>query len=107
MDSRSHEETKREEEFQEAFREVRDSLVDDLDLDQVVLRLKTSDGDVFKIDPRVTHASKFLRTKLNDVGREDEIELEKISTLILLKLIAFMQHHDDQHPLPKIETPIV
>eukprot|EP00746_Dinoflagellata_sp_MGD_P164951 gnl/MRDRNA2_/MRDRNA2_93939_c0_seq1.p1 gnl/MRDRNA2_/MRDRNA2_93939_c0~~gnl/MRDRNA2_/MRDRNA2_93939_c0_seq1.p1 ORF type:complete len:1209 (+),score=220.43 gnl/MRDRNA2_/MRDRNA2_93939_c0_seq1:104-3730(+) len=91
---------------QQALREVRESIVDDDDLDQVVLRLRSAEGDVFKVDPKITQSSKFLRAKLNDVGREDEIELEGVSTLVLLKVIAFMRNHDDDHPLPLIQMPI-
>ncbi len=69
-----------------------------------IIKLQSSNGDVFPVDMEIAKKSNTLRTMLNDLGIEDSSEeeivpLPNVTTDILRKVIEWCTFHkDDPEP---------
>merc|ERR1719244_1280499 len=70
-----------------------------------MIRLKSSDGEVFPVDVEIAKQSVTIKTMLDDLGIEDDDEepvpLPNVNAAILKKVIQWCTHHKDDPPLPE------
>ena len=67
-----------------------------------IIRLKSSDGEVFPVDVEVAKASVTIKTMLDDLGIEEDdpevVPLPNVNSAILKKVIAWAEFHKDDPP---------
>ena len=70
-----------------------------------VIKLQSSDGEVFPVNVDVARKSVTIKTMLEELGMEEEkddvVELANITAPILKKVIEWSTHHKDDPPLPE------
>lgn len=71
-----------------------------------VIKLKSSDNDVFDVDVEVAKASNTIKTMIEDLGlkedEKEEVPLPNVNSAILKKVIEWADHHKDD-PAPSAE----
>ena len=71
-----------------------------------VIKLKSSDGEVFSVDVEVAKASVTIKTMIDDLGLKEEdseeVPLPNVTASILKKVIEWAEHHKDD-PAPPSE----
>lgn len=70
-----------------------------------MIKLKSSDNDVFDVDVEVAKASMTIKTMIDELGLNDEAEevpLPNVNSAILRKVIEWAEHHKDD-PAPTAE----
>uniref|UniRef100_A0A6V7L6N1 Skp1-related protein n=1 Tax=Bracon brevicornis TaxID=1563983 RepID=A0A6V7L6N1_9HYME len=69
-----------------------------------VIKLQSSDGEVFVIDVQVARCSMTIRTMLDDLGMEEDedeiIPLPNVNAVILKKVIEYSTYHKDDPDIP-------
>jgi len=67
-----------------------------------VIKLKSSDGEVFDVDVEVAKASVTIKTMLDDLGIEEDdqevVPLPNVNSTILRKVIQWAAYHKDDPP---------
>jgi len=67
-----------------------------------IIKLQSSDGEVFDVPVAIARCSLTIKTMLEDLGMEDDVEevipLPNVNSAILRKVIAWAQHHKDDPP---------
>jgi len=70
-----------------------------------LIKLQSSDGEVFPVDVEIAKQSVTIRQMLDDLGMEEEEEesvpLPNVNAAILKKVITWATHHKDDPPLPE------
>ena len=59
-----------------------------------ILRLRSSDNDVFEIPEGVACRSETVRNMVGDCGMTDSIPLPNVSSAVLIKVIEYFKYHD-------------
>lgn len=67
------------------------------------IKVQSSDGDVFDVEPEVIKLSNTINTMLQDLGMDPEeqseaIPLQNVNAAILKKVIQWCQYHKDDPP---------
>ena len=73
-------------------------------MDSVVRKLKSSDGETFKVDKAVLEKSKILKELANDFPDEEaDLPINEVDSKNLKKIIGFMEHYKNSNPkeIPK------
>mmetsp|Transcript_92706 Transcript_92706/g.247885 ORF Transcript_92706/g.247885 Transcript_92706/m.247885 type:complete len:162 (+) Transcript_92706:85-570(+) len=60
-----------------------------------MLKLKSSQGDVFEVDQDTACQSALIKNMVEDSGTDEEIPLPNVKTPILAKVIDYCKHHKD------------
>ncbi|XP_071952388.1 S-phase kinase-associated protein 1 [Antedon mediterranea] len=72
-----------------------------------IIRLQSSDGEVFEVDVEIAKQSVTIKTMLEDLGmdeeEEDAIPLPNVNSSILKKVIQWCTFHKDDPPPPEDE----
>ena len=64
-----------------------------------IIKLQSSEGEIFPIDVEIAKKSNFIRTMLSDLGEEATVPLPNVTTDILKKVIEWcIVHKDDPEP---------
>jgi len=67
-----------------------------------IIKLQSSDGEVFDVDVAVARCSLTIKTMLEDLGmeegEEEVIPLPNVNSAILRKVISWATHHKDDPP---------
>ncbi|XP_054930335.1 S-phase kinase-associated protein 1 isoform X1 [Dermacentor andersoni] len=70
-----------------------------------VIKLQSSDGEVFEIDVEIAKASVTIKTMLEDLGMDDDedevVPLPNVNSAILKKVIHWATYHKDDPPPPE------
>lgn len=68
-----------------------------------VIKLKSSDDEVFPVDVEVAKASITIKTMIEDLGLSpddsEEVPLPNVTSSILRKVIEWAEHHKDDPPV--------
>ncbi|CAE7820665.1 RAD5B [Symbiodinium sp. CCMP2592] len=67
------------------------------------LKLKSSQGEIFEVDPEVATMSTLIKNM--DSGTDEEIPLPNVKTAILSKVIDYCKYHKDNPP-EEIQKPL-
>ena len=73
-------------------------------MDSVIRKLKSSDGEIFKVDKEVLDRSKILKELANDFPDEEaDLPINEVDSKNLKKIIEFMEHYKNSNPkeIPK------
>ena len=60
--------------------------------------LKSSQGEIFEVEPEVACMSTLVRNMVDDSGTDEEIPLPNVKTAILSKVIDYCKYHKDSPP---------
>ncbi|KAM9332906.1 S-phase kinase-associated protein 1 [Pholidichthys leucotaenia] len=71
-----------------------------------VIKLQSSDGEIFEVDVEIAKQSVTIKTMLEDLGMDDEgdddpVPLPNVNAAILKKVIQWCTHHKDDPPPPE------
>ncbi|CAE7895552.1 Skp1, partial [Symbiodinium microadriaticum] len=69
------------------------------------LKLKSSQGEIFEVDPEVATMSTLIKNMVEDSGTDEEIPLPNVKTAILSKVIDYCKYHKDNPP-EEIQKPL-
>eukprot|EP00435_Cladocopium_sp_Y103_P043352 s755_g12.t1 len=67
--------------------------------------LKSSQGEIFEVEPEVACMSTLVRNMVDDSGTDEEIPLPNVKTAILSKVIDYCKYHKDSPP-EEIQKPL-
>mmetsp|Transcript_56590 Transcript_56590/g.127701 ORF Transcript_56590/g.127701 Transcript_56590/m.127701 type:complete len:164 (+) Transcript_56590:101-592(+) len=70
-----------------------------------MLKLKSSQGEVFEVDQEVASMSTLIKNMVDDSGTDEEIPLPNVKTAILSKVIDYCKYHKDNPP-EEIQKPL-
>eukprot|EP00450_Noctiluca_scintillans_P005353 CAMPEP_0194490252 /NCGR_PEP_ID=MMETSP0253-20130528/9534_1 /TAXON_ID=2966 /ORGANISM="Noctiluca scintillans" /LENGTH=214 /DNA_ID=CAMNT_0039330861 /DNA_START=33 /DNA_END=674 /DNA_ORIENTATION=+ len=73
--------------------------------DGEMLKLKSSQGEVFEVEPEVACMSTLIKNMVDDSGTDEEIPLPNVKTAILSKVIDYCKYHKDNQP-EEIQKPL-
>ncbi|CAE8674022.1 unnamed protein product, partial [Polarella glacialis] len=63
-----------------------------------MLKLKSSQGDVFEVEPEVACMSTLIKNMVDDSGTDEEIPLPNVKSAILSKVVDYCKFHKDNVP---------
>merc|ERR1719464_134470 len=63
-----------------------------------VVKLRSSQGDVFEVEQQVACMSTLIQNMVEDDGTEEEIPLPNVKTATLHKVIDYCKHHRGASP---------
>lgn len=70
-----------------------------------IIKLQSSDGEIFEVDVEIAKASVTIKTMLEDLGMDDDEEevvpLPNVNAAILKKVIQWATYHKDDPPAPE------
>uniref|UniRef100_A0A8C5XMI7 S-phase kinase-associated protein 1 n=1 Tax=Microcebus murinus TaxID=30608 RepID=A0A8C5XMI7_MICMU len=71
-----------------------------------LIKLQSSDGEIFEVDVEIVKQSVTIKTMLEDLGMDDEgdddsVPLPNVNAAILKKVIQWCTHHRDDPPHPE------
>lgn len=66
--------------------------------DGELLKLKSSQGEIFEVEPDVACMSTLIKNMVEDSGTDEEIPLPNVKTAILSKIIDYCKYHKDNQP---------
>ncbi|CAE7277227.1 fpaB-1 [Symbiodinium pilosum] len=69
------------------------------------LKLKSSQGEIFEVEPEVATMSTLIKNMVEDSGTDEEIPLPNVKTAILSKVIDYCKYHKDNPP-EEIQKPL-
>mmetsp|Transcript_51189 Transcript_51189/g.136369 ORF Transcript_51189/g.136369 Transcript_51189/m.136369 type:complete len:165 (+) Transcript_51189:118-612(+) len=69
------------------------------------LKLKSSQGEVFEVEPEVACMSTLIKNMVDDSGTDEEIPLPNVKTAILSKVLDYCKYHKDNAP-EEIQKPL-
>ncbi|CAJ1395524.1 unnamed protein product [Effrenium voratum] len=69
------------------------------------LKLKSSQGEIFEVEPEVATMSTLIKNMVEDSGTDEEIPLPNVKTAILSKVIDYCKYHKDSPP-EEIQKPL-
>merc|ERR1712080_787590 len=70
-----------------------------------MLKLKSSQGEIFEVEPEVACMSTLIKNMVDDSGTDEEIPLPNVKTAILSKVIDYCKYHKDNAP-EEIQKPL-
>merc|ERR1712032_1013520 len=70
-----------------------------------LLKLKSSHGEIFEVEPEVACMSTLIKNMVDDSGTDEEIPLPNVKTAILSKVIDYCKYHKDKPP-EEIQKPL-
>jgi S-phase kinase-associated protein 1 len=70
-----------------------------------MLKLKSSQGEIFEVEPEVACMSTLIKNMVDDSGTDEEIPLPNVKTAILSKVIDYCKFHKD-NPAEEIQKPL-
>lgn len=70
-----------------------------------MVKLKSSQGDLFVVEREVAFLSNLLRSMIEDAGLDEEIPLPNVRSSILQKVIDYCKQHADAAP-EEIQKPL-
>merc|ERR1711972_412904 len=70
-----------------------------------MLKLKSSQGEIFEVEPEVACMSTLIKNMVDDSGTDEEIPLPNVKTAILSKVIDYCKYHKDNPP-EEIQKPL-
>jgi len=70
-----------------------------------MVKLKSSQGDLFVVDKDVAVMSNLLKSMVEDAGTDEEIPLPNVKSNILQKVIDYCKHHKGA-PVEEIQKPL-
>lgn len=70
-----------------------------------LLKLKSSQGEIFEVEPEVACMSTLVKNMVDDSGTDEEIPLPNVKTAILSKIIDYCKYHKDSPP-EEIQKPL-
>ena len=73
-----------------------------------LIKLKSSDDEIFVIDMTIAEQMITVKNMLNDLEVDDDeiiIPLVKINSKVLQKIVSFCDHHRYEPPLPELPKP--
>uniref|UniRef100_A0A6T9E8N6 Uncharacterized protein n=1 Tax=Noctiluca scintillans TaxID=2966 RepID=A0A6T9E8N6_NOCSC len=73
--------------------------------DGELLKLKSSQGEVFEVEPEVACMSTLIKNMVDDSGTDEEIPLPNVKTAVLSKVIDYCKYHKD-NPAEEIQKPL-
>jgi len=73
--------------------------------DGELLKLKSSQGEIFEVEPEVACMSTLIKNMVDDSGTDEEIPLPNVKTAILSKVIDYCKYHKDNPP-EEIQKPL-
>ncbi|CAK0838284.1 unnamed protein product [Prorocentrum cordatum] len=73
--------------------------------DGELLKLKSSQGEVFEVEPEVACMSTLIKNMVDDSGTDEEIPLPNVKTAILSKVLDYCKYHKDNAP-EEIQKPL-
>jgi len=62
------------------------------------LKLSSSTGEVFEVEPEVGCMSQLIKNMVEDSGTDETIPLPNVKSNILKKVIEYCRHHKDNPP---------
>ena len=71
----------------------------------VLVKLKSSQGEVFEVDEDVACMSQLVKNMVEDSGADEEIPLPNVKTAILSKVLDYCKLHKDAPPA-EIQKPL-
>merc|ERR1719221_1936028 len=76
-----------------------------------MLKLTSSQGEIFEVLPEVACMSTLIKNMVDDSGTDEEIPLPNVNTAILSKVVDYCKYHKDcppeEIPLPNVNTAIL
>ncbi|CAE7650176.1 sconC, partial [Symbiodinium sp. KB8] len=69
------------------------------------VQLKSSQGEIFEVEPEVACMSTLVKNMVEDSGTDEEIPLPNVKTAILSKVIDYCKYHKDNPP-EEIQKPL-
>ena len=69
------------------------------------LTLKSSQGEIFEVEPEVACMSTLIKNMVEDSGTDEEIPLPNVKTAILSKVIDYCKYHKE-NPAEEIQKPL-
>ena len=60
-----------------------------------LLKLKSSQGEIFEVEPDVACMSTLIKNMVDDSGTDEEIPLPNVKTAILSKVIDYCKFHKE------------
>ena len=73
--------------------------------DGEMLKLKSSQGEVFEVELKVACMSTLIKNMVDDSGTYEEIPLPNVKTAILRKVIDYCKYHKESQP-EEIQKPL-
>jgi S-phase kinase-associated protein 1 len=70
-----------------------------------MIKLKSSQGDLFIVEKDVCMMSNLLKNMIEDTGSDEEIPLPNVKSGVLQKVIDYCKHHKDS-PAEEIQKPL-
>eukprot|EP00812_Abedinium_dasypus_P008740 NODE_2479_length_927_cov_1025.308486.p1 GENE.NODE_2479_length_927_cov_1025.308486~~NODE_2479_length_927_cov_1025.308486.p1 ORF type:complete len:193 (+),score=64.03 NODE_2479_length_927_cov_1025.308486:3-581(+) len=70
-----------------------------------LVKLKSSQGEVFEVEPEVACMSTLIKNMVEDSGTDEEIPLPNVKTAILSKVTDYCKYHKDNPP-EEIQKPL-
>jgi len=70
-----------------------------------LLKLKSSQGEIFEVEPEVACMATLIKNMVDDSGTDEEIPLPNVKTAILSKVIDYCKFHKDSPP-EEIQKPL-
>ena len=70
-----------------------------------IIKLKTSDGEIFEIKDKYLKRVKYLEEKKDILNLDEEIPLNKVDSKTLNKIIEYLMHYENEEP-KKIPKPL-
>eukprot|EP00448_Togula_jolla_P022493 CAMPEP_0170590944 /NCGR_PEP_ID=MMETSP0224-20130122/12138_1 /TAXON_ID=285029 /ORGANISM="Togula jolla, Strain CCCM 725" /LENGTH=223 /DNA_ID=CAMNT_0010914771 /DNA_START=94 /DNA_END=766 /DNA_ORIENTATION=- len=74
-------------------------------LEGELLKLKSSQGEIFEVEPEVACMSTLIKNMVDDSGTDEEIPLPNVKTAILSKVIDYCKFHKENPP-EEIQKPL-
>ena len=74
--------------------------------EEEMVQLKSSEGEVFEVDPEIASMSVLIKNMVDDSGTDDEIPLPNVTTRILGMILDYCTYHKD-NPVKAISKPLV
>ena len=63
-----------------------------------LLKLKSSQGEIFEVEPEVACMSTLIKNMVDDCGTDEEIPLPNVKTAMLGKVMDYCKYHKDNPP---------
>jgi len=74
-----------------------------------IIKLQTSDGEIFDVDVEVATCSGLIKTMLEVLGMDENdeeiVSLPNVSSAILKKVLEWTKYHKDDAPPPEVDEP--
>ena len=72
---------------------------------EVTLKLRSSEGDTFDVNPEVASMSTLIKNMVDDSTTDEEIPIPNVKSAILAKVLEYCTYHKD-NPAEVIQKPL-